>query len=90
GSPVVKLLTIALLVGVTTGTYSSIFTATPIVAYWEEVAQRRGLRPAEPRISAPTQPAETAVRRDGAPDAEVAATTPASSSKPRPKRRRRA
>ncbi|MDW8105600.1 MAG: protein translocase subunit SecD [Armatimonadota bacterium] len=90
GSPVVKLLTIALLVGVTTGTYSSIFTATPIVAYWEEVAQRRGLRPAEPRISAPAQPAETAVRRDGAPDAEVAATTPASSSKPRPKRRRRA
>ncbi|MDW8321150.1 MAG: protein translocase subunit SecD [Armatimonadota bacterium] len=88
GSPVVKLLTIALLVGVTTGTYSSIFNAAPIVAWWEEVAERRGLRPEAPRI-APSQPAEATVRRDGAPEAGVASTTP-TSSKPRPKRRRRA
>jgi SecD/SecF fusion protein len=86
GSPVVKLLTIALLIGVTTGTYSSIFNAAPVVTYWEEVAERRGLRGAESHI-APAQPAEATVKRDGAPEAGVTAAT---GSKPRPKRRRRA
>lgn len=87
GSPVVRLFTIALLVGIITGTYSSIFNAAPIVTWWEEVAERRGLRPATPYV-APAQPAEATVKRDGAPEAGVAST--ATSSKPRPKRRRRA
>ncbi len=87
GSPVVRLFTIALLVGIITGTYSSIFNASPVVAWWEEVAERRGARPAMPRV-APAQPSEATVRRDGAPEAgAVPATT---SSKSRPKRRRRA
>ena len=86
GSPVVRLFTVAMLVGVITGTYSSILNAAPIVVWWEEVAQRRGFRPAEPRAAVP-QPAEATVKRDGAPtEAGVASTT----SKPRPKRRRRA
>ncbi|GIV16189.1 MAG: protein translocase subunit SecDF [Armatimonadota bacterium] len=87
GSPVVRLFTIALLVGIITGTYSSIFNAAPIVTWWEEVAERRGLRPATPHIT-PAQPSETVVKRDGAPEAGVASS--ATSSKPRPKRRRRA
>ncbi len=87
GSPVVRLFTIALLVGIITGTYSSIFNAAPVVTWWEEVAERRGLRPATPRV-APAQPSEAVVRRDGAAEPEAAATTAAS--KPRPKRRRRA
>lgn len=86
GSPVVKLFTIALLVGVTTGTYSSIFNAAPVVAWWEEIAQRRGFRPSEPRVAAP-QTAEATAKRDGAPtEAGVAS----GAGKPRPKRRRRA
>lgn len=86
GSPVVKLFTIALLVGVTTGTYSSIFNAAPVVAWWEEIAQRRGFRPSEPRVAAP-QTAEATAKRDGAPtEAGVAS----GAGKTRPKRRRRA
>ncbi|MGQ9880173.1 MAG: protein translocase subunit SecD [Armatimonadota bacterium] len=86
GSPVVKLFTIALLVGVTTGTYSSIFNAAPVVAWWEEIAQRRGFRPSEPRVAAP-QTAEATARHDGVPtEAGVAS----GAGKPRPKRRRRA
>jgi SecD/SecF fusion protein len=86
GSPVVRLFTIALLVGVITGTYSSIFNASPIVVWWEEIAARRGARPTEPRIAV-SQPSETVVKRDGAPEAEVSTVT---GNKPRPKRRRRA
>lgn len=86
GSPVVKLFTIALLVGVTTGTYSSIFNAAPVVAWWEEIAQRRGSRPSEPRVAAP-QTAEATAKRDGAlTEAGVAS----GAGKTRPKRRRRA
>lgn len=86
GSPVIKLLTIALLVGITTGTYSSIFNAAPVVAWWEEIAWRRGFRPSEPHVAV-TQTVEATVKRDGAPvEAGVASGT----SKPRPKRRRRA
>ena len=88
GSPVVKLLTIALLIGVTTGTYSSIFNATPIVAWWEEIAERRGLRRGQPRVA--TAPAvEATVRRDGAPEVAAEAGVASEGSKSRPKRRRR-
>jgi SecD/SecF fusion protein len=87
GSPVVRLFTIALLVGVITGTYSSIFNASPIVVWWEEVAERRGLRTAMPRVAS-TQPSEATVRRDGAPEPSV--NTATAGSKSRPKRRRRA
>jgi SecD/SecF fusion protein len=86
GSPVVKLLTIAMLIGVTTGTYSSIFNAAPVVTYWEEVKERRALRGVAPQVAA-KQPSEATVKRDGAPEPEV---TVVSGSKPRPKRRRRA
>jgi SecD/SecF fusion protein len=87
GSPVVYLLTVAMLIGVTTGTYSSIFNAAPMVTYWEELAERRGARPAEPRIPA-TPSLEAVVKRDGAPEGGTTAAT--AGSKPRPKRRRRA
>lgn len=87
GSPVVKLLTIALLIGVTTGTYSSIFNAAPVVTWWEEVAARRGARPAEHRVSV-AQPSEATVKRDGA--AEAGVSNAASATKSRAKRRRRA
>jgi SecD/SecF fusion protein len=86
GSPVVKLLTIAMLIGVTTGTYSSIFNAAPVVTYWEEVKERRALRGVAPQVAA-KQPSEATVKRDGSPEPEV---TVVSGSKPRPKRRRRA
>ncbi|MEJ5250670.1 MAG: protein translocase subunit SecD [Chthonomonadetes bacterium] len=89
GSPVVKLFTIALLVGVITGTYSSIFNAAPVVVWWEEIAQRRGLRPAEPRVAA-SAPAEATVKRDGAPAVSAGAGETGLTTKPRPKRRRRA
>lgn len=89
GSPVVKLLTIALLIGVTTGTYSSIFTATPTVVAWDEIAQRRGARLSPTRGTA-AQPSPTVVRRDGAPDAAEQTELTTTSSKQRPKRRRRA
>ncbi len=88
GSPVVKLLTIALLIGVTTGTYSSIFNATPVVAWWEEVAERRGLRPAQPRLASSPAPEATA-KRDGAPAEATEVGAGTATSKPRPKRRRR-
>lgn len=87
GSSVVRLFTIALLVGVITGTYSSIFNAAPIVAWWEEMAARRGARPAEPRVSV-AQPSEATVKRDGA--AEAGVSNAASGTKSRAKRRRRA
>lgn len=87
GSSVVRLFTIALLVGVITGTYSSIFNAAPIVTWWEEVAARRGARPAEPRVSV-AQPSEATVKRDGA--AEAGVSNAASATKSRAKRRRRA
>lgn len=85
GSPVVKLLTIALLVGVTTGTYSSIFNAAPVVTWWEEVAERRRSRRAAVPPSA--RPEEATPRRDGATAGELGAVT--SSTRPKPKRRRR-
>lgn len=87
GSSVVRLFTIALLVGVIAGTYSSIFNAAPIVTWWEEVAARRGARPAEPRVSV-AQPSEATVKRDGA--AEAGVSNAASATKSRAKRRRRA
>lgn len=86
GSPVIRLFTIALLVGVVTGTYSSIFNAAQVVAWWEEIAQRRGFRPSEPRVAV-TQTVEATVKRDGAPTEARAAS---GTSKPRSKRRRRA
>lgn len=89
GSPVIKLFTIALLIGVTTGTYSSIFNASPVVVWWEEIAARRGLRPAEPRGGMP-QPSQAAVKRDGAPSRTADTETAGTPTKARPKRRRRA
>ncbi len=44
GSPVTKLFNIALIVGIITGTYSSIFNASPIVVVWEKMAAARAAK----------------------------------------------
>ncbi len=46
GEPSTRLLIVALLIGVVSGTYSSIFNATPILVDWENwIAKRRALMP---------------------------------------------
>jgi preprotein translocase subunit SecF len=41
GGGTIKYFTLALLIGIISGTYSSIFTASPVLVLWEEHAQRR-------------------------------------------------
>jgi len=41
GAPVIKWFIVALLVGITSGTYSSIFNASPLVVDWEHIKRRR-------------------------------------------------
>jgi SecD/SecF fusion protein len=41
GGPIIRHFYVALLVGVVSGTYSSIFNATPLVVVWEGIAARR-------------------------------------------------
>jgi protein-export membrane protein SecD/preprotein translocase SecF subunit len=57
GEPSTRLLVVALLIGIVSGTYSSIFNATPILVDWEMwLAKRRNEaddRPAPPTPSAP-------------------------------------
>ena len=42
GGATLKFLSLALLIGVVVGTYSSIFIATPILVWWQKRAERRG------------------------------------------------
>lgn len=44
GSPVTKLFNIALIVGIITGTYSSIFNASPVVVIWQKIAEARAAK----------------------------------------------
>jgi SecD/SecF fusion protein len=54
GGPVIRLFTVALLVGIVSGTYSSIFNASPILVVWEQAARkRRGQSARGRRVSAP-------------------------------------
>jgi SecD/SecF fusion protein len=41
GGPIIKQFYIALLIGIISGTYSSIFNATPLLVVWESIAGRR-------------------------------------------------
>ncbi len=61
GAETIKDLALALFVGVATGTYSSIFIATPLVALWKEREPRnQQLRARVARLAAQPQPAAAA------------------------------
>jgi preprotein translocase subunit SecF len=44
GGESIKWFVVALLVGVTSGTYSSIFNASPLLVLWQEISQRKALK----------------------------------------------
>jgi len=87
GGPVIRLFVVALLIGVVSGTYSSIFNASPLLVVWEQVAARRrraaavsvsrrpadvALRPSAPRPRPEPQPAAaTAAKDNGSPTPQV-------------------
>jgi preprotein translocase subunit SecF len=58
GGQVLHGFSFALVVGIIIGTYSSIFIASPILVFWQNVAERRKGRPVPP----PAQTAQTARR----------------------------
>jgi SecD/SecF fusion protein len=64
---------LALLIGILVGTYSSVFTATPIAVWVEERWDRH--KGVEPRRAAPIEPAARAPKRAAAEEAPVTATT---------------
>ena len=47
GSPAIKDFTLALLIGLTVGTYSSLFMAPPLWTLWKSGEERKG-RPGKP------------------------------------------
>ncbi|MGQ9525489.1 MAG: protein translocase subunit SecD [Armatimonadota bacterium] len=61
GGPVIRLFVVALLIGVVSGTYSSIFNASPLLVVWEQVAARRR-RAAAATAAAVRRPADVALR----------------------------
>jgi len=73
---------LALLIGITSGAYSSIFTASPIVVLWRNVSDRRR-RVVVPQRSRQGRPAVRATTRKSLPAANTeaaAASSPASAS----------
>ncbi len=44
GGANIKVFTLALLIGITSGTYSSIFTASPILVFWEEFVLKKQVK----------------------------------------------
>jgi SecD/SecF fusion protein len=86
---------LALLVGIVVGTYSSVFTATPLAVWFESLGDRRGGEPAF-RPVAPRAPAAPAPAAPAAP-APTAPTSPPPPSRgnatragaPRPRKERR-
>jgi preprotein translocase subunit SecF len=66
GAETIKDLALALFVGVTTGTYSSIFIATPLVALWKEREPRnQQLRARVARLAVQAQPQPAAALAGG-------------------------
>jgi preprotein translocase subunit SecF len=45
GSEVIKGFALAMIIGIIVGTYSSIFIASPLVVWWDEIKFQKGLRP---------------------------------------------
>ncbi len=56
GGPVIHGFALALMVGIVSGAYSSIFTASPIVALWRRLAEGGGVAVAPREAALPTQP----------------------------------
>ena len=52
GGPVIHNFAFALIVGIVVGTYSSVYIASPVVAYWESVRARSAKRPKTGRRTA--------------------------------------
>jgi preprotein translocase subunit SecF len=89
---------LALLVGILTGTYSSIFVAVPIVAWWKErepryraLRERSAVAATRPPTAAPEPAPVGAPERASAPTptAPAARATPAPTRAPRPRQQRR-
>jgi len=57
GGPVIRLFASALLIGIVSGTYSSIFNATPLLVLWKRVAGERALAAAGAPAAAAGRPA---------------------------------
>ena len=86
---------LALLIGILVGTYSSVFTATPLAVWFEAVRDRRRGEP----VRRPVTPAPAPARASAAPSAPTEVVvptprlrtgpTPASRPSPRPRKQRR-
>jgi SecD/SecF fusion protein len=63
GEPSTKLLVVALLIGIISGTYSSIFNATPILVDWEMYLGRRRVAFAGPQIASKPSTTSAPVQR---------------------------
>jgi preprotein translocase subunit SecF len=93
GAETLKDLALALFIGVTAGTYSSIFIATPLTAWWKEQEPRyRQLRARVERLAAPAGPPPPPPgrgrRRASRPAAAARRPRPPSRTSPRRSRRR--
>lgn len=73
GGPVIQGFALALIIGIASGSYSSIFIAAPLVAMWDRWARRRAGAPAAARPAAAVAPAGAAA----GPEAPEMAAEPA-------------
>lgn len=100
GGSTIKLLNIALLIGVITGTYSSIFNAPPIMVLWENASQKRkkkgtSLKPGEMKamvnVETPKSIHETKVKEESksAETSDAQATAQGQKAKIKPRRKKR-
>ncbi len=62
GGQVLHGFSFALVVGIIIGTYSSIFIASPILVFWQGVAERRKGRPAPPPVQTAQTPRKSTTR----------------------------
>jgi preprotein translocase subunit SecF len=68
GGPVIRLFVVAMLIGVITGTYSSIFNASPLLVVWEQIAAKRR-RAALVAATTAKRPADVRLRPTPSPSA---------------------
>jgi len=68
GGPVIRLFVVAMLIGVTAGTYSSIFIASPLLVIWEQIAAKRR-RAALVAATTAKRPADVRLRPTPSPSA---------------------
>lgn len=83
---------LALLVGILVGTYSSVFTATPLAVFFEGRRDRRlGLETKQPALVPDRQPVTTVPSREDKrlPARRTPAGAPQSTAPPRPRKKRR-